>query len=177
MKTSLASLVLVAALGLAACTSVPARPVESAPAGSNQPAQSGTATPSTNTPKEGVATFGSSYTWEDGLSLTLGQPAAYTPSKHAYTGSQFTHYLVIDVRLVNNTGSPWDPGIAHATLQSANQEGDQIFDSGKLADQPHTTLLNGREASYKMAFAVADPSDLVLEFSPDWAHTSVLFHH
>ena len=174
MRTSLASLAVVATLSLAACTSVPAQPVDSAPAGSNQPAQT-SSTPSANTPKEGVAAFGSSYTWEDGLSLTLGTPEPYTPSEYAYTGSQFTDFVVVDVRLVNNTGSPWDPALTHASAQSSNQEGDQVFDSAKLPDQPRTTLLDGREATYKMAFAVADPSDLVLEFTPDWGHASVIF--
>lgn len=47
-----------------------------------------------------------------------------------------------------------------------------------FADDAHVQVeVTGREASYKMAFAVADPSDLVLEFTPDWTHTSVLFHH
>lgn len=185
MKKLLIATTLVAAL-TAGCSSVPATPASDAPAGSNQPvgspvapqpeAPSETSPPPASDANDGVAAFGSAYQWEDGLALTIGVPQPYQPGKYAATSDQFKEFVVFDVRIVNNTGSPWDPALIHATVQSANQEGDRVFDSAQLPPEPSTKLLNGREVVFKMAFGVADPSDLVLEVAPDWEHESVLFH-
>lgn len=188
MKVKLIAVAAIAALSLTGCTSVPAAPTTSAPAGTNQPsptsvpepAGSASSAPSSPTtelkPDEGVAAFGSAFTWEDGLSVTVGEPAPYEPSEYAAKGETFTEFVVFDVVIVNNTGAPWDPALIYATLQSANQEGDRVFDSAQLPPEPTTKLLDGREVTFKLAFGVADTADLVLEVAPDWEHESVLFH-
>lgn len=38
-----------------------------------------------------------------------------------------------------------------------------------------TKLLDGREAKFKIGFAVSDPKDLVLEASPDFMSEPVIF--
>lgn len=172
------------ALALAGCTSVTASPSVTTPAGANRPSATASAdpgsaassSPASSKPDDGVAAFGSAFTWQDGLSITVSKPAPYTPSKYAATGKTFTHFVVFDVTIVNKTGAAWDPAMIYATLQSANQEGDRVFDSSQLPPDPSTKLLNGREVKFKMAFGVADPADLVLEIRPDFEHESVLFN-
>jgi hypothetical protein len=188
VKKNLIAVAALAAMCLAGCTTLPATPSASAPAGANRPSVvsvTAPASPSTSAPAssatepkpdDGVAAFGSAFAWKDGLSMTVSKPATYKPSKYAATGKQFTQFVVFDVVLVNKTGAPWDPAMIYATLQSANQEGDQVFDSSQLPPAPSTKLLDGREAKFKMAFGVADPADLVLEIRPDFDHDSVLFH-
>ncbi len=178
-------------IGLAAilatgCTAVAATPADSAPAGVNQPSatsaasQSKPATAATSATSsapanDGTATFGQAFTWEDGLSLTVGKPSSFTPSKWAAGKEKFTKFVVFDVRVVNKTGKPWDPSLISATIQSSNQEGSQVYDSGSLGEDPSTKLLNGREVTFKIAFGVDDPKDLVLEIAPDFAHDSAIF--
>lgn len=182
MKKSIV-LAAITALSLAGCTSVTASPSVSAPAGANRPSvtasadttTSASSSPSSSKPDDGVAAFGSAFSWQDGLSITVSKPAPYAPSKYAANGKTFTHFVVVDVVIVNKTGAAWDPAMIYATLQSANQEGERVFDSSQLPPEPSTKLLNGREAKFKMAFGVADPADLVLEIRPDFDHESVLF--
>ena len=76
---------------------------------------------------------------------------------------------------MNKTGKPWDPSLISATVQSSNKEGEQVYDSEKLGDEPSTKLLKGREVKFKIAFGVADPKDLVLEIAPDFEHESAIF--
>lgn len=184
MKKLLGTTALVAALTVG-CVSVPAAPTSEAPAGTNQPpAMSTPATtqdsappsPSAAPQQEGVAPFGTAYKWDDGLSLTVSQPEPYKPSRWAAGNSKFTKFVVFEIRVVNNTGGPWEPGLIYATVQSANQEGARVFDSGQLPPDPSTKLLDGREVTFKMAFGVADPEDLVMEIRPDFSHESVLFN-
>lgn len=180
-------------IGLAAilatgCTSVAATPADSAPAGVNQPAAtsaaskhqpatSAAATSATSSApaNNGTATFGQAFSWEDGLSLSVGKPSTYKPSEWAIGTDKFKHYVVFDVRVVNKTGKPWDPSLITESIQSSNQEGEQIYDTGTLGDEPSTTLLNGREVKFRIAFAVPDPKDLVLEISPDFDHDPAIF--
>lgn len=188
MKKNLIVMAAVAALSLAGCTSVTATPTASPPSGMNRPSVTSGAdstspagpapstSPKASTPDDGVAAFGSAFAWKDGLSMTVSKPVPYTPSKYAATGKQFTQFVVFEVALVNKTGAPWDPAMIYATLQSANQEGERVFDSSQLPPEPSTKLLVGREVKFKMAFGVADPADLVLEVRPDFEHESVLFH-
>lgn len=179
-------------LTTACSASVPAQPTSDVPAGTNRPTVSETSAsptpsvaaspspttepvPTTEPPSDGTAPFGSAYTWTDGLSVTIGEPAPYEPSEWAAKGEEES-FVVFDVHVINNTGAPWDPALLYATIQSGNQEGTRVFDSGQLPPEPTTTLLDGREVQFQMAFGVADPSDLVLELAPDWEHESVLFH-
>lgn len=182
-------------IGLAAvlatgCTSVSAQPASSAPAGINQPSATSAASsskPAADTATQAsdpstsdsagdmTATFGKAFTWEDGLSLSVSKPSPFTPSQWAAGTDQFKKYVVFDVRVVNKTGKAWDPSLISATIQSSNKEGEEVFDSEKLGDEPSTKLLNGREVKYKIAFGVADPKDLVLEIAPDFEHDSAIF--
>jgi len=181
-----------AAILVTGCTSVSATPADSAPAGVNQPvatsaassskaAPAASASEASDTPSTSdgtgdmTATFGQAFTWEDGLSLTVSKPSSFKPSQWAAGTDQFKKYVVFDVRVVNKTGKAWDPSLISASVQSSNKEGEQVFDSEKLGDEPSTKLLNGREVKYKIAFGVADPKDLVLEIAPDWEHESAIF--
>ncbi len=78
--------------------------------------------------------------------------------------------------IVNKTGKRFDPGLFHASVQSGNEEGDLVIDSAKgVEGSPNTTLLKGREAKFKYAYGVADPSDIVLEAAPSFEHEDVVY--
>ncbi len=178
-------LALSAVLLTAGCAGLPANTVPSAPVGDNRPATSAPAATYTTDPvpsptptDDGVAALGETYLWTDGLAVTISKPSPFEPSRSAAGTDQFDHSVVFDVTIVNKTGTTWDPVMFRATVQSGNQEGSRIFDSAKnLTGAPSTKLLNGREATFKMAFGVADPADIVMEVSPDWDHQSALFHN
>lgn len=188
-KITAIGLALSAAVLSTGCAGVSASPASAPPVGDNRPdfaetapqaPMSETASASAATPPatdDGVEQLGSAYTWEDGLSVTVSTPASYKPGEYAAGQDGFDTFVALDVTVVNRTGRVWDPAMFTATVQSANQEGSQIFDSENLPASPSTKLLDGREVAFKLAFGVADPADLVVEVSPDFEHQSVLFHN
>lgn len=167
------------------CLGMTAEPVTNAPAGDNRPPASvATYTLEERTPEpasaptttdDGVEELGATYLWADGLAVTVSKPSGYKPSEYAAGADGVSKFVVFDITIVNNTGTVWDPALFQATVQSANQEASKVYDFENLPDTPSTKLLNGREATFKMAFGVADPADLVVEVTPDWEHQSVLF--
>ncbi len=127
------------------------------------------------TAKDTVAKFGKAYVYQDGLSVTVSAPKAFKPSEYAAGTDNFKHFVSFEVRIVNKTGKPWDPSLFTATVQSENEEGEEVFDDG-LEGAPQTKLLNGRETKFTVAFGVANPKDIVMEVNPDMIdHDAVMF--
>ncbi len=179
----------VVSLSLVGCGGVQATPANNAPVGSNQGSSpavetSGTAAQEAAAPAEEaspeatqdmVAAFGKAFTWADGLAVTIGAPKPYTPGEYAAGTDKYKKFVSFEVRVVNKTGKAWDPSLLHTTVQSDNEEGDEVFDSDRLGESPRTKLLNGREAKFTVAYGVANTQDLVMEVTPDFEHESVLF--
>lgn len=110
--------------------------------------------------------FGSTATYRDGLSVTVSSPSDYTPSESSFGSEGYPHSVKFDVKLVNKSGKPFDPSLVYLSVQSGNTEAEEIFDSENGLDgSPTTTLLDGRESTFPVAFGVSDPKDLVLEVS------------
>ena len=146
-----------------------------APAAAAAETEEASETQSASPAEEQMPQFGESYTWEDGITVKIGQPKAYKPSQSAsVTGDGDA--IAFNVTIVNGTGERFDPAMFNATMQSSNVEADQIFDSAKkLGGAPSTTILPKRESSFQVGFTVADKKDLVLEVAPSWDHESVIF--
>jgi hypothetical protein len=121
--------------------------------------------------------FGDTWSYEDGLSVTVSKPEPFEPTEFALVEGAEA-YVVFTIRVVNDTGAPFDPSGTYATVQSANTEAPEVFDSGppnNLDGPPMTTLLPGREAEWRAGFGVVDPNDLVLELTPSFEHESAIF--
>lgn len=167
---------------LAGCSTTPAAPVASVPTGTNRPATS-TSTTSQAAPASTPSTagdetspFGTAYTWSDGISMTVSKPTVFKPSSSAAGVEKGKTPVVVTVTLVNKSGKAFDPVLAHLTAQSSNEEAESIYDSAsKISGGPSTKVLDGREVTWKQAFSVADPKDVVVEASPGMLYDSVLF--
>lgn len=149
---------------------------ESAPPTMQSPSPS---TTTSTTPPQPAApanpTFGETYTWEDGISVTVSPPEPFEPSEYAIAG-EWPAYLAFNVKVVNGTQANFDPSMFSTTLQSGNTEGDEVFDSANgFEGSPSTTLLPGREAVFKIGYGVQDAADLVMEVSPSFEHESAIF--
>jgi hypothetical protein len=177
-------------LTLTACGGTPGEPDSDPQAGANRPAEATspaapTQAPTTEPPSpspsptptdDGVLSFGESITYEDGVTLTVSAPTPYTPSEYAAGAENATAAVAFDVTIVNGTQSNFDPSLFSTTLQSANVEGSEIYDSENgLEGSPSTTLLPGREAKFRIAYGVTNPADLVLEVSPSFEHDNAIY--
>ena len=168
-----------ALLLVAGCASTGGAADDSPPVGTNAltqpPTASSTPPPPSDEPTDAPLAFGSAFTWEDGLSVTVSKPKAFKPSDTA-AGVKGKNHVVLTVTVVNKTGKPFDPGLITMSLQSGDDEASEIYDSGNgLEGGPTTKLLDGRQAKFKTAFSVSSPDDLVLELTPDFEHESALW--
>lgn len=191
--TGIASL----ALSLGACGLQTGSQTPSPSAGNNRPSDvitststvTETAAPTSEAPVEeieeepvpeltgtdpGILKMGDSFTYSDGLQITVSKPSAMTSSEWAYPES--TQGLAFTITVVNGTGAKYDPSMGTMTVQSGNTEAEEIFDTENgYEGSPMTTVLPGREATYKSAFVGTDTKNLVLEFSPDFDRGSLIF--
>ena len=128
----------------------------------------------TDTEGPGILALGESFTYSDGLQVTVGKPQPMTSSEWAAPGG--VAGLVMDVTIVNGSPTPFDPSMGYATAQTGNTEAEEIFDSENgLEGSPSTSVLPGREVTYKMAFTGTDLDSFVLEFAPSFDHGPLIF--
>lgn len=177
MNTRLIAVTASLLLLFAGCAGTSGTVATSAAAGSNADASSPSASTTESASADlGTIKFGQSYKWDDGLQVTVTTPGAFKPSEWAVGGKKNAHYVAMTVTLVNGTGKTWDPTMFHLSGQSGDQDADQVFDTAKgVGDSPDTKLLAGRQAKWKVAFAVKNTADLVLEVEPDFDHDSVIY--
>jgi hypothetical protein len=117
------------------------------------------------TPKRETLAFGRSYTWDDGVSLTVGRPKKFEPSEYAVV-EDAKHYLRFSVTVVNKSDKPIELGLTYISVQSSNEAADEVFDSGSgLRGPPDTKVPKGRESGFDVGFGVTDPKDVVLEIA------------
>lgn len=147
-------------------------------AGTNRPsAEAATTAEAPETPEAPPKNpkFGQTYTWENGLAVTVSTPKPFKPSEYA-AAEKATAYLEWTVTIVNGTKDNYDPSLFSTTLQSANTEASEVFDmENGFEGSPSTTLLPGRESKFKIGYGVQDPKDLVLEVTPGFEYESAIF--
>lgn len=119
--------------------------------------------------------FGTRFTYEDGLVVSVARPVIFHPSE--YAAKEKAHaYVVLKVTVINGTGKRYDPSVFNTSVQSSNVEGSSVYDSENgLEGAPSTSVLPGRETTFKVAFGVADPKDLVVEVTPGFEYEASIF--
>ena len=117
------------------------------------------------TPERETLAFGKSYTWHDGVSVTVGRPTTFKPSAYAVV-EKSKRYLKFTVTVVNKSNKPIDLGLTYISVQSGNEEAREVFDSmSGLRGPPATKVLKGRQSEFDAGFGVANPNDLMLEIA------------
>ena len=139
---------------------------------------SGSASPSPADASSSAAnpTFGQTYSYDDGLKVTVSRPKKVTPSDSAVATRQWPAYVSFTVTLTNGTKQNYDPTLFTTSLQSGTTEGGQVFDSAQgIEGAPTTPLLPGRQLRFSLGYGVQDPSDLVLQVTPGFDRQPVIF--
>jgi hypothetical protein len=144
-------------------------PTSESPAPSSQPTGQ-TLTPTSEPTDSGTfqretVAFGKSYTWDDGVSVTVGKPIGFKPSAYAVVHKS-KRYLKFTVTVVNESKKPIDLGLTYISVKSSNEAAHEVFDSASgLRGPPIAKVLKGRESKFEVGFGVADPKDMVMEIA------------
>jgi hypothetical protein len=121
------------------------------------------------------AQFGDTWTWEDGLQGVIEAPTTFEPRDGREIDGVEDH-LLFTITLTNETGEGFDPSLTRATVQSGGREAESVYDSSQsVGNTPSGTLIDGRSVSWDEGWGVLDPDDIVLEFTPSWDHSSVIY--
>ncbi|UZJ23750.1 hypothetical protein RHODO2019_11085 [Rhodococcus antarcticus] len=178
MKKLHAALPVIAGLlVLSACGSTAGKASDSAGAGSNRPADGSSQAAATATTEAAPANpkFGAAFTFDNGLAVTVSAPKPYTPSESAFARGGGAA-VIFDITVVNGTKANYDPTLFNATLQSGNAEAPALFDSANgVNGSPQTAVLPGRETTFKLAFSVTNPADLVMQLRPGFEYKPAIF--
>ena len=123
-------------------------------------------------------TFGDTYTWDDGLAVTISEPEEATLSE--YAGEMYDLEagtpIAFTVTLTNGTDKDVEAMMINTKMTSGGKESEAIFDSVAGVDLPTATVLPGKSLEWKIGFVVADPADMiltvsdVLDFNSDKVH-------
>jgi hypothetical protein len=104
--------------------------------------------------------------YPDGLAVKVVNDGEFRPSQSAAKPNA-PKFIKMTFTVTNGTSKPYDPVLFYATMQSANTETEQVFDSAaKIGLGPQTAVLPGREATWATGWGVSDPNDLVMSVAP-----------
>ena len=151
------------------------------PAGSNRPTdqpKKEKAPSKEPAPDDTTLAFGQSYTWDDGVTLTVSKGKKFKPGKYSAGGEKAEDYLKYSITVVNKSTKPLDLALTYITVQSDNKEAEQVFDSSNdLEGSPSTKLLKGRESEWDVGFGVANSRDVVMEIAiqDDFERPSLIY--
>lgn len=121
-------------------------------------------------------TFGDTYTWPDGLAVTISEPADFTPTENAAGQVEGQANLAYDITVTNGTSEDIDAAMITLTVSSGGQQSGPIFDTEGGTEMPTATILPGKSLTWKVVYSVADPSDVqitvdnVIDFDSDKVH-------
>jgi hypothetical protein len=137
--------------------------------------------PASHQQENGVKPFGSVFTYEDGLSISVSVPTPYTPTDDALAiakASGLSDDLTIRqfaIAITNGTKDPMSP----ATLPKVSSGGTEAFWISDVANHvgfgPSDEILPGQSVQWIEAFGVADVNDITMTISPDFDYNDTTF--
>lgn len=122
-------------------------------------------------------TFGDTYTWNDGVAVTVGKPQSFTPTASAYVDDEAlrAQAYAFDVTVENGSGEPVDSMETSLQASSGGAQSGMVFDSAAGIDTPTVSIQPGKSLSFTVVFTLKDPEDINMDVSPTWMHESVNF--
>jgi len=119
--------------------------------------------------------FGTTWEWEDGVAVTVSKPKPFRPSEYAAGKDGAKKFVSFTITVKNGSKQKIDlTGMAN--MASGDTESHEVFDSGNgVSGAPMTGILPGRKVTYKVAFGITNPNDLVLEYAPTFSHENATF--
>lgn len=112
--------------------------------------------------------FGSTFTWDNGVALTLSAPKVVKATETMsmlLQNKALNEIVVMDATLVNGSKEPLSPMMVHAQATTGEGQAEAVFDTGSGIDMPTADILPGKTAKYKVAFAREKGKDFVVQVS------------
>lgn len=132
------------------------------------------ATAATSAERSGPAAFGDTLT-KDGVSVTVGAPAAFTPSSFAASGSGMGAgpSSLLAVTVANGTDKVLNPWAVNLTATSGDAQVGQVHDSANGVLAPTADILPGKTLVWKVAFESPPSKPLDVQVSVNFNRVGV----
>lgn len=142
--------------------------------GATAPAAGG---PSSAAPASSAVAFGQTFTYADGLAVTVDAPRTYRASSTA-AGDINPHSFEVTVRITNNTGAAFDPTLLQVMMTTGGAQASSIVDPANEIGgfAPQSQLQPGRSMTYETAFSTtADSGEAQVDVVPSFSHDHAVF--
>ncbi|MEJ2888773.1 hypothetical protein [Actinomycetospora aeridis] len=125
-------------------------------------------------PATTAVAFGQTFTYADGLAVTVSEPTSYEPSSYA-AGNTNPYAYSVTVRVTNNTGTAFDPVLLQTAMSTGGAPASQIFDA-ETGTPPQNQLQPGRSMTYEVAFSTTTNSgEAQVDVTPSFDHEAAVF--
>ena len=141
----------------------------------------GSERPGVSTPTEVVnqVAFGQSFTYEDGIIITVAAPTPYQPSSTAAVGARasLVRAVAMEVTVTNGTVKPLDLSAVDIQAAAGDQAGERVFDAAKNVGFAGQTLPPIKRQTFTVVFGFpSEPTELRVQINPSWfGHQPVFF--
>jgi hypothetical protein len=123
-----------------------------------------------------VVSFGENFEFEDGLSITVGEPKEFVPSPSATTGGE-GQYVKFTMQLANETNAKISLSEVFVTVESGGgQAGDVVDKKHKMSGPPSAKLKPGDEVAWSQGFGVLDPENVTVVVQAGMDRAPVAFN-
>ena len=112
--------------------------------------------------------FGDTYTWPDGLSVTVSAPEEITLSNE-YAAEVYDlevgPVVGFTITLHNGTDEDFESMNINAQMTSGSKQAEPVFEVEQGISMPTSTVLPGNDLTWKVGYVVSDPEKLQLTLS------------
>lgn len=109
--------------------------------------------------------FGDIITFDNGVTISISEPAPYTPTQYAAGTVDGNENLVFNVVVTNGSDEPIDPMFL-GSVSAGGQEASSIIDmENNIGLPPSTAILPGQSVTWQEAYAVVSSTDITFQMS------------
>jgi hypothetical protein len=121
----------------------------------------------------GVVTFTETYTYADGLAITVSAPEEFTPGEYAVGVEGGGTPVVLGITIENGTGEVFDPALMYPVVASGGTESEAVYDDG-IDMLPSSKIQPDKSLTYTVAYMVADTNDVQVDLEPGFLEYDTL---
>ncbi|HEX6343705.1 hypothetical protein [Umezawaea sp.] len=130
-------------------------------------------------PAAGSPTWGTRYTWKDGLAVDVAAPAACTPGEFA-APQGVVRAVKFTIVITNGTDKPFETaGLSFGSdAQFAGKKAESVFDSngGCGGGFESSTVMPGKTFTFEQSYSVgAEPGEMQLVLQPGFGSDKAVF--
>lgn len=116
-------------------------------------------------PKRANAEFGGTYHWENGISISVSEPAKTSGARPAAQPGHETLKFLVSIE--NRSQEPFDPNLSTFSITADGTLGEQVYNPAKgIGNTPELVIEPGVTGTFLVGFNVTNQTDMAFEVTP-----------